>query len=166
MLEKLYYVGELVGVLALVISVLYLAKQVKTSNDLNRTNTFRSIFQGFADYCNDVFGPGNAVLMVKAYRDIGSLSPDERMTFDMSMTNLLNYVEDSWASSQVDLLRDVTMENWSWWLCNRVFPYPGAREWWAESKGIWPDEFQSWIEGQIRNSDPKSDAYGIVVSRE
>lgn len=166
MLENLYYIGELVGVLALVISVLYLAKQVKTSNNLNQTNTFRSIFQGFADYCNDVFGPENADLMVKAYKDVSSLSPGERMTFDMSMTNLLNYVEDSWASSQVHLLQDVTMDNWSWWLRHRVFPYPGPREWWAQSKDIWPGEFQSWIEGQIRHSESKNDAYGIVQRRE
>ena len=164
-LENLYYIGELVGVVALVVSVLYLAKQLKTSNDLNRTNTFRSIFQGFASYCNEVFGPGNAELMVRAYRDIDSLSPSERMTFDMSMTNLLNYVEDSWASSRVELLQDVTMENWSWWLCNRVFPSPGARAWWDQSKDIWPREFQDWIDDQIRQSDPANDAYGIAGSR-
>jgi len=161
MFETLYYVSEFVSVVALVISVIYLAKQVKIGNDLNRTSTFRSIFQGLADYGHHVFGPENADLMVRGYRDFDALTPGERMTFDYSMTNLLNYVEDSWGSSKVQLLQDVTMENWSWWLRNRIFLYPGARQWWARSKDIWPPDFQSWIECQIRDSDPDNDVFGI-----
>lgn len=55
-IENLYYFAELVGVLAVVVSVLYLAQQVKASNDLNRTNTFRTIFQGLAAHSNEMFG--------------------------------------------------------------------------------------------------------------
>lgn len=42
-LQQLSYLAEIIGVVALVVSVLYLAKQVKAGNDLSRTDTFRSI---------------------------------------------------------------------------------------------------------------------------
>lgn len=163
-LEDVYFVSQLIGVIALVVSVLYLAQQVKTSNDLNRTNTFRTIFQGLASFCNEVFGGSNSELMVKGFRDFGSLSPAEKMSFDLAMANFFNYIEDSYASAQVNLLQQETLENWSWWLRNRVFPYEGAREWWTASKGLWREEFQDWVERQAKAAQADSDVYGIISS--
>ena len=45
-------VAETIGVVAVLAPLSYLAKQVKTGNDLNRTDTFRSIMQGMGNYCN------------------------------------------------------------------------------------------------------------------
>jgi hypothetical protein len=121
-LEELNYIGELVGVVALVVSVLYLARQVGESNDLNRTDTFRSIFQGMAAYSSEMFNPENAKLMVKGYRDFGSLSPVEKVRFDHLLANYFNYAEDSYNSARVGLLGSDTIDNWSWYLRTRLFP--------------------------------------------
>jgi len=163
-LESVYYVSQLIGVTAIVISVLYLAKQVETGNDLNQTNTFRSIFQGLASFSNEVFGHENAELMVKGFRDFEALSPAERMNFDLSMSNFFNYIQDSYESVQVELLDASNKEAWSWWLQNRVFPYQGARDWWAQGKGLWPEEFRTWVDAQSESANRDSDIYGINES--
>jgi hypothetical protein len=164
-LESWYYIGELVGVGALIVSVLYLAKQVKNANDLNRTNTFRSIFQGLAAFSNEMFGPENAELLVKGYRDLSSLTPAERLRFDNLMSNYFNYVEDSFSSAQVELLGAETMENWAWWLRNRFFPYKGVHDWWAAGKELWPPAFRNWVDKQAGAAQPSDDVYGIVNDR-
>jgi len=163
-LENVYYVSQLVGVAAIVISVLYLARQVESGNDLNRTNTYRNIFQGLSSFSNEVFGPGNADLMVKGYRDFGSLSPAEMMTFDLSMTNFFNYIEDSYDSVHVGLLAETNLDGWGWWLRNRVFPYEGAHEWWSRGKDLFPEDFRSWVDQQSASASSE-DAYGINRSR-
>ena len=164
-LEDLYYIGELVGVLALIISVLYLAKQVKTGNDLSRTDTFRSIFQGLAAHSNEMFGPDNVDLLVKGYKDFTSLPPAEKLRFDNLMSNYFNYIEDSYSSSQVSLLGTETMENWAWWLRNRFFPYQGVNQWWTAGKELWPAAFRSWVDTQAQAASASDDAYGILGDR-
>ena len=161
-LEELNYIGELVGVVALVVSVLYLAKQVGESNDLNRTDTFRSIFQGMAAYSSEMFNPENAELMVKGYRDFGSLSPVEKVRFDHFLANYFNYAEDSYNSAQVGLLGSDTIDNWSWYLRTRLFPYQGVRDWWATFNEGYPPEFRSWVDGVAQSASSSDDAYGII----
>ena len=160
-LEELNYIGELVGVVFLIVSVLYLAKQVREGNDLNRTNTFRSIFQGMAAYQIEMLSPVNAELIVKGYKDFKPLSPVEKLRFEHLLAHLFNYAEDSFNSAKVGLLRSDSLDNWSWYLRMRLFPYQGVRDWWKTFGDGYPPDFRSWVNEAVRDSSPSDDAYGI-----
>ena len=165
-LEDFNYIGELVGVAILIVSVLYLAKQVRDGNDLNRTNTFRAIFQGMAAYQVEMFSPDNAELIVKGYKDFRSLTPVEKLRFEHLLAHLFNYAEDSFNSAKVGLLDIDSLDNWSWYLRMRLFPYQGVRDWWATfGEGYTPD-FRSWVDDALRESSTSDDAYGINESTE
>jgi hypothetical protein len=155
-------VAEIAGVLAVVVSVLYLAKQVKVGNDLNRTNTFRSIFQGMAAYSTEMFSPENAELMVKGYADFQSLTPVEKLRFENLLAHLFNYAEDSYNSAEVGLLGHDTIENWSWYMRTRLFPYQGVKDWWATYREGYPPDIRKWVDDVARDSDSSEDAYGII----
>lgn len=163
-LDIAYVVSQLIGAVAVVVSVLYLARQVEAGNDLNRQNTYRTIFQGLSSFSNDVFGRENADLMVKGYRDLESLSPAELMSFDWAMTNYFNYIEDSYNSVQVGLLAPSNQDGWAWWLQNRVFPYRGAMHWWSRGRELFPEEFRRWLDEQADLAEPENDVYGINAS--
>ena len=154
-------VAETIGVIAVLASLLYLAKQVKTANDLNRADTFRAIMQGMGNYLSDMFSPENAELIEKGFLSFPTLSPYEKVRFDNLMANYLNYAEDSFSSSNVELLRDETMRNWTYWLQSRFFAYEGIRHWWQFGKGAYPPDFQSWIESIIESTDTNQDVYGF-----
>jgi len=134
-------VAETVGVAAVFVSVLYLAKQVKTGNDLNRTDTFRSIMQGLGNYCSDMFSQENAELIEKGFGSFSALSPYEKARFDNLLAHYFNYVEDSYHSSNVELLGDETMQNWIYWLQSRFLAYEGVRDWWETAKGVYTPRF-------------------------
>ena len=154
-------VAETIGVAAVFASVLYLAKQVKTGNDLNRTDTFRSIMQGLGNYCNDMFSLENAELIEEGFLSFLTLSPYKKVRFDNLMVHYFNYVEDSFSSSNVELLGDETMQNWTYWLQSRLFAYEGVQDWWQFGKGAYPPDFQSWIESIIESTDTTQDVYGF-----
>jgi len=154
-------VAEVVGVFAVVISVLYLAKQVKNGNDFNRTNTFRDIMYGMVAHNNVMFGPENAELVTKGFKDYESLPPVEKIRFVHLMSSYFQYPEDSWNSAQVELLGDKTMENWSWYLRTQFFPHQGVRDWWSQYKSVYAPGFQKWIDELVKSADPSDDPFGI-----
>jgi len=155
-------VAEIAGVLAVVVSLLYLARQVKTGNDLNRNNTFREIMQGLVTHFNVMFGPENAELMAKGFKGYESLTPVERLRFAHLLASLFQYAEDSWNSAQVDLLRDETMVSWRWYFRTQFFTYPGAQEWWAHFKQGYAPDFRSWVDSVAQSAEPSDDPYGII----
>ena len=154
-------VAEIAGVVAVVISVLYLAKQAKVGNDLNRTNTYRDIMYGMTAHTNLMFGHENINLMIKGLNSYDSLPAEEKLPFEHLVAGLFQYAEDSWNSSQVGLLGSETMDNWSWFLKSKFFPYPGIREWWAEYKPAYGPDFQKWVDSILQSADSRDDPYGI-----
>lgn len=154
-------VAEVVGVIAVVVSVLYLAKQLKDSNDLSRTQTFREIMYGTANQNNVMFGPENAELVAKGFQSYKSLPPVEKLRFGHLMGNFFQFPEDSWNSANVQLLGSETMDNWAWYLGTQFFPYLGMREWWADYKSGYAPGFQAWIDNVLESTDVDSDPYGL-----
>jgi len=149
--EAIGAVAEIVGVVAVLVSVLYLAKQVKVGNDLARTNTFREIMYGLVAHNNVMFGPENVELLVKGYADYSSLSATERLRFENLLGNFFQYAEDSWHSAQVELLGHETLENWSWYLRTQFFSHIGVRDWWAHYKSGYAPGFQEWVDSVIQS---------------
>jgi len=65
-------------------------------------------------------------------------------------------------SARVGLLASDSLDNWSWYLRMRLFPYQGVRDWWATfGEGYTPD-FRSWVNDAVRDSNSSDDAYGII----
>ncbi len=120
--------------------------------------------QGMRNYCNDMFSLENAELIKKGFLSFPTLSPYEKVRFDNLMANYFNYAEDSFSSSNVELLREETMRNWIYWLQSRFFAYEGIRDWWQFGKGAYPPDFQSWIESIIESTDTTQDVYGFSDS--
>jgi hypothetical protein len=161
MLEQLSYVADIAGVIAVIASVLYLARQIKEGNDLNRANTFREIMQGLGHYCSDMFRPENRQLIETGFLSYDQLSAYDKARFENLLAHYLNYVEDSFISSNVALLGDETMQNWVYWMQTRFFAYPGVREWWGTAKGVYAPDFQEWIDKVIETADTEEDVYGF-----
>ena len=154
-------VAEIAGVLAVVVSVLYLAKQVRDANILSRTSTFREIMYGVTEQMNVTFGPENADLMIKGFKDFELLRPEEKLRFEHLMANLFQYAEDSWNSAQVGLLRSESVDNWSWYLRYRIFPHNGAQQWWKRMNSAYGSEFRKWVDSILSEAESGYDPYSI-----
>jgi hypothetical protein len=145
--------GEFFGAIAVGVSLLYIARQSKASNDVARTNAFREMMYGLNDHFNVMFAVGNVDLVVKGFTNYKGLRAEERMRFDHLMTNLFQYIEDAWNSRKAGLATEELMENWSW--------YPGARDWWVIYKPAYQPELQQWGDAILQSADESADPYSI-----
>ncbi|MCZ6894275.1 MAG: hypothetical protein O7H40_09540 [Gammaproteobacteria bacterium] len=154
-------VGEVVGALAVVLSLLYLALQIRHSSKMAEDAAFRDVFSAVTVQFSAMTEGPNAEIILKGLVDFATLSGREKYIFDTQMACMVTLVESSFISNEAQFISDETMENWSFYLRPRYLAYPGWREWWGESKGVFIPEAQSWFDRQIDRADPSSD-YWII----
>ena len=163
-LGELASLAEIISAVAIVISLLYLAKQVKTANDMNRIDAFRVMVYGATDHLNLMFSAENVSLTIKGLQDYLSLASDEKLRYEHLMTGLFQHAEDAWNSLNAGIIGPDVKDNWSWFLKEKFFPYRGARDWWAEYKPAFAPDFQAWIDSVESAADHSADPYNIIKS--
>ncbi len=157
-------VAEILGAIAVVVSLLYLALQVRQTTAVARATAFRSIFDGVTNHNNYMFGPTNVDLVIRCLSDYPDVDPRDRIQFDNLMMNLMNYFESSYEASEAQTLGEETMEGWKWWFENKIFCYKGAIAWWSQGKYAFPEHICKWVEKRISDSDISNDYFGILKS--
>ena len=121
-------IGELIGALAVVLSLLYLARQIRHSSKMAEDTAFRDVFTGVtAQFASMAEGP-NAEIILKGLKNFDELSGRERYVFDSHMSGFVTLVESSFISNKARFLSDETMENWGYFLRQKYVYYPGWQE--------------------------------------
>lgn len=137
------------GAAAVVVSLVYLAAQVRQSGRVSSAAAFQGIIDGITEHLRFMYAPENAALVAKGLESFESLSPTERMGFEALMAGLINQVEASLITLHSQMMSEDTIENWAWWLQTRVFCYEGAREWWSEARQGYQPDVAAWIDQQV-----------------
>ena len=143
-LADLGNLGEFVGAIGVVVSLLYLAVQIRQNTRSVRSSTHHAsvvarnaVLLAFAD-------PKAAPVMLKAGRAYNDLTLEERFRFTMLMRAFFSFHEDVHLQFREGLIdRDY------WDARARVvtesLAQPGVREWWTRNRHIYTDSFQRAI---------------------
>ena len=157
-------VAELFGAIAVVISLLYLARQLRQSARIEGAASFRSIMDGVREVTNHMHAPQNLETLTRGYRSRRSLPPDEMMRFDHLIGSLLNQVEATHMTLEAQMYTEDAMANWVWFLRTRIFCFPGAREWWDEYKPGYEPASQAFIQRIVDSVNTKDqDPFGLLI---
>jgi len=159
--EAIGAIGEVIGAGAVVLSLLYLATQVRHGARSSEDAAFRDTFSATNAHFASMAEGENAEVIIKGLQDFSSLNSKEKYVFDNLMGALIVYVESTYSANQADFMSDETMENWSFYLRTRLLSYPGWRAWWELSKGIFISPVQDWIDRQIELTDDGQDFYDL-----
>jgi len=139
--------GELLAALAVLVSILYLARQIRQSavasvSDVNQ-GTAQS-FQGINELLAS--SPDLADIMVRGAASRSALSPAEVIRFDSLMTNFFNIIENvRRQESTMGLFTREREEGLATTLHKRLV-IPGVSEWWVENTDDFSAEFVQWVE--------------------
>ena len=154
-------ISEVVGATAVVVSLLYLAVQVRHGTKTTADAAFRDLFSALTvQWASMVEGP-NSEVMLKGLVDFHGLSPREKYVFDGLMSGFVTLAESSILSNDAKFLADVTMENWGYLVRTRYLSYSGWRDWWQVSKEVYHPEAQAWFDRQLEATDSAADFWGI-----
>ncbi|MGR8946691.1 MAG: hypothetical protein ACU84Q_01500 [Gammaproteobacteria bacterium] len=160
--EAIGAISEVVGAIGVIVSILYLATQIRHGARAAEDAAFRDAFVAVSDTLANMGEGENAEIILKGLRNFSDLNSREKYTFDSIMTGFFTLVESTIISNEVDLMSDETMENWSFVLRTRYLGYPGMQEWWGGAKKIYIQHAQDWMDRQIERSDAKLDYWGIM----
>jgi len=88
-------VGEIVGALAVVVSLMYLATQIRLQNRESRAASVHQVIDGYRTTISQLHEPEMADIWVQAHRDFDALSDSQRLRFVIYLTVALRAFEDA-----------------------------------------------------------------------
>lgn len=128
-LESLGHIGEFVGAIGVVVSLVYLARQMHQNTISVRAASFNSMIQNSIRLLEHSFRDSEfAAFLARAEADPDKLTPHERLRWDSYMTAVYRHFgnlvyqsrvgaleEQMWQAYQQDLKHHLRAESWARW---------------------------------------------------
>ena len=148
-LEALGNVGDFIGGIAVVITLVYLTFQIRHNTATVRASTIQASSAVFAEVM-DLFTHNASMLetFAKGSRDFDDLTSVEKQLFASIMGSILYRIESILTQYNLGNLPREMLEGAS----NRLrgsFALPGTQAWWARGKSVFTIQFQQWIDEEI-----------------
>ena len=143
-------IGEIIGAIAVVVSLIYLASQLRESNELSRENAYREVQRGLDDVMSEL---GRDEGLHKAWREAlyegKSVSDADRERIGFLLNRGFGSINVAYhASRKSSDVRKFCMERLDVYLSNAVI-----REWWQRQRMMQPEPFRSLVDQRARSLD-------------
>ncbi len=151
-LEALANLGEVIGAIAVVISLIYLAVQVRQNTRAQHIeNSSRILDRTAAMQAALSRDPAMSALFSKGVSDPQQLTPRERIQFTWAMYEFFGALEFMFFAARENSIPDEIWQRWSsaaaWWLS-----FPGVQAWWKVRPIPFANSFTSYIESLLENN--------------
>jgi hypothetical protein len=147
-LDALGNIGEIVGALGVIISLGYLAGQIRQNTKAIKASSHHSLNDAFNAYLKLLIENERAAqILAVGVRDIRELDERQRDTFYAVLSMLFNHFENTHMHYRQGLLDDEQWRRWALaigWYAG----FPGIEIWWKNRAGIFPSAFREMVEAQ------------------
>jgi hypothetical protein len=145
--------GEFLGGIAVIVSLIYLAGQIRMNTKTVRASNFSEVLTATSVFNTMMVQPDTASLWLSGLNDFEGLSAEDQWRFNALMSQFFGMINQSWQSHQMTLLDDKMFESQANSVSLIFREYPGARQWWAANQDWWPVPFRGYVDGRIREGD-------------
>jgi hypothetical protein len=153
-LEDLGNLGDFIGGLAVIATLLYLAVQIRQNTKILRTSAEQSA-DPIAAIANIAQSPQNAAVYHRGLAEPNDLSPEERTHFYLLMASSFYVLNQGYRAYQ---LGTQSRDTWQWQ--SRALQFyasqPGAKRWWHhQGSGLFDPQSEFWglVDSEIRRRD-------------
>ena len=152
--EAIGAIGEIVGAVAVLVTLIYLATQVRQAQRVARAQNVREVQAGFVRLFSALVQDAD---LMRTYRtgsvDPGRLDPVERHRFeDWHLIYFLHFVELHTAH-QDGLMSSDLYQRWRFAVASHL-QTPGATEWWTLVRDYFPTDVVDALE-ELRDQVPQ-----------
>jgi hypothetical protein len=157
-MEALGNIGDFLGGIGVVITLIYLAGQIRQNTRSIRTSAFQAAQRDIADKLD---GLSNDPELIRIYFDgnheFESFSQEDRRRYATFMTGWLRRYETLLYQTR---LGNIDREQWEGVLSElrTAFKYPGARAWWAQASGSFNRDLREFVERDLLPREPPDPA--------
>ncbi len=153
-IQELGSVGELVAALATVVTLVYLAIQIRSNTSAVRSAAAQSVHEAFATWYRLLAAdPSLARLMTEGLRNYASLSEADRARFVATCMAFLFCSQDAFLKWRQGSLSQELWRGWELVVMNLVHA-PGGKEFWAERGYLFGDKFREHVENDLMTRKP------------
>ncbi len=154
-------IGELVGGVAVIASLLYVGIQIRQNTALTRAATMSDALNQSGEFSQAVaLDKATSALFFKGVDDPDSLDRDEKSQFFFVMMAFMRRYENSEYQLRQGLLPE---DGWSGFRNNlaSIAPRPGFSWWWARAEAGFTEEFRTLVnQARDRSSDSQVNDLG------
>ena len=150
--ETLGNVGEFVGAIAVVVTLVYLTRQIRHSNIAAETAAIQAFFDSTSSITRDLRSNGD--LIRRGIADWQSLSNDEQGDFNSHLLDWASKIHMGYRLRERNVLDQEVYESWESSFIS-ILRTAGGAEWWSNAKAFFPDDFRRRIDSMA--SDAGSD---------
>ena len=135
-LQDLGNLGEFIGAVAVIVSLIYVGVQVRQNTQSVRTSAFQAAIRDATDTIDHVVHDSELIrIWLVGLRDLDSLSPEDRYRFAAYMTSVLRRYESLLYQTQQGTLDPDAWEGIRANLKN-TFSHPGIVVWWKRARQL------------------------------
>ena len=151
--------GEVIGALAVVVSLLYLAVQIRNQSKESRLNSVSEAARQWNDVlASTASDRALCEVWVAGINDFEGLELIDRTQFTAHAGRILRVAEVMYEHYRQGRLRVD-----AWGATNQVlidlFAYQGARDWWTTRRQWYTPTFQSFVDETIESTDSGANIY-------
>jgi len=151
-LEALGNIGDFVGGLAVIATLIYLAAQVRQNTTALRTASRQEIVAGFREHNRLMFLPGVDDALMAGLRRYPDLPPAEKGLFGNLINDHALFFQGVFALRESGTLEEETYEAYlqifSAWVMT-----PGGAAWWAEISPLYTQRMVSAVNERVARRD-------------
>ena len=157
-------IGEIVGALAVVISVIYLAVQIRRQTDQSRLAASRELATNWIESLNQlVESESFAELYLRASADYQSLPNTDRVRIMAHWGQIMRIIEQQYLHVKEGNIDPVFFDSSDQALVEWLRS-PGVQQWWAIYRDVFSDEFCAFVD--VRLASAKSQGYDSSFKNE
>jgi hypothetical protein len=157
-LNDLANLGQIIGALAVVISLIYVALQIRQNTAAIQSAAAQTVHEHFANWYHLIAADAElAQIAANGLRDYSSLSEQERVRFIATLMSFLSYSQNAFLKWREGLLKPALWLGWEQVMMN-LFGAPGGKALWKERSYLFGEEFRRYIENDLMMRPPHPDA--------
>ena len=144
-LQSLAYIGEIIGAVVVVLSLIYLAVQVRQNTEVQRTENYARALERLATF-QSMLSTGSEISTIfsKGLTDSPNLTAQEKLRFNWSMYEAFGAFEFMFHAARK---KSIDEEIWS--LCSQAIAwyltFPGVHKWWVIRPLPFTDSFSLFV---------------------
>ncbi len=161
--EAIGAVGEVVGAAGVILSLLYLSRQVGQNTRQMRVATHDGTTRDLRTFAREALSGGYSRVFARGLEDYESLDADEKLDFAFVMFDMFKTFENAHYHYLHGSMGEDAWQAWRRLLASYAVA-PGARHYWTARRDIFTNEFR----GVVDSLDPASEdvkRVGHVVER-
>ena len=140
--------AEAIAAVAVVVSLVYLAIQIRQNTKAVRASSYEEVANGVTDFQSSLAqNDGLTRIYLKGTADPKQLSPEELLRFEMVLGQLFIKYDVAVYFYQQHLVDDMAIEPYTKYIL-LLLNSPGIMNWWERSQHFFSDHMRNYIEEQ------------------